>query len=306
MAISPYIKQLRTSIGTDLILLPSVAVLPFDEEGRILLVRQRDRGTWGTIGGSVEVDEDPQVSAIREAKEEAGVEVELTGLLAVLGGPEYRITYPHGDRTAYVSTVYRARVTGGTPHPDGEETSEIGWFHPSELDSLDDLGDFARHSLRSLGLLGVGADRPRRGERPEVSHEGPQRQLTQRSPAEVWVDLLVRLRALPGVEEGHSQVSPASSRAFFLTGRPHEITAQSNLAPGGRLEPVHLHGVDDTSLHLVLPRERGAELQSLGWLEPHAYGDHGTEWFVYGPRDAGEVEVVIGLARESLEFGQTG
>lgn len=116
---------------------------------------------------------------------------------------------------------------------------------------------------------------------------------------------MARVFALPGTQEGHSQVSPASSRAVFLVGQPHERSPESSLAPGRRLEPVHLHGVEDTSVHLVLPADRGAELVRLGWAEPHGYADHGTEFMVYGPRDESELEVVVAVIEESLEFADT-
>ena len=57
---------------------------------------------------------------------------------------------------------------------------------------------------------------------------------------------------------------------------------------------MHLHGVDDTSVHLVLAPERGVRLAELGWLEPHGYADFGTEGMLYGPRDEAE----LGSGRE--------
>lgn len=68
---------MREKIGRELLLVPSVAVLRRDEHDRILLVRLADTGRWATIGGAVEVDEDPRDAAVREAKEEAGIVVEL-------------------------------------------------------------------------------------------------------------------------------------------------------------------------------------------------------------------------------------
>lgn len=152
MPISPYIRRVRESIGHDLLLLPAVAVLPRDDAGRLLLVRQTDNGRWATIGGSVEVDEDPEVAAVREAAEEAGVTVEITKLVAVQGGPQFRTTYPNGDEVSYVSVIYEAQVVGGEPRPDHDETSEVGWFHHDQLAELD-LAAFARHTFTALGWL---------------------------------------------------------------------------------------------------------------------------------------------------------
>ena len=94
------------------------------ERGRLLLVRIIDTGRWATIGGAVEPDESPAEAALREAEEEAGVTLELGPILAVLGGPEYRMTYPNGDQTSYVVTAFGAEVIGGSPRPDGDETSD--------------------------------------------------------------------------------------------------------------------------------------------------------------------------------------
>jgi ADP-ribose pyrophosphatase YjhB (NUDIX family) len=150
--VSPYIAHLRQSIGHDLLLLPSVAVLPRDDLGRILLVRQSDTGRWATIGGSVEVDEDPGDAARREATEEAVVTVQLGEVVGVLGGPEFRLDYPNGDQVAYVSVVYEASVVGGEPAPDRDEVSEVAWVGLAELDTLD-VTPFTRAMFTRLGLL---------------------------------------------------------------------------------------------------------------------------------------------------------
>lgn len=136
VAISSYIVSMRQRVGHDLLLLPSVAVLPVDDLGRVLLVRQIDTGNWATIGGMVEVDESPEEAGVREAQEEAGVVVELVRLVSALGGPEFRGKYPNGDEVAYVSCVYAARVISGKPTHDGDETSEVGWFEKDIIPSL--------------------------------------------------------------------------------------------------------------------------------------------------------------------------
>jgi hypothetical protein len=145
---------------------------------------------------------------------------------------------------------------------------------------------------------------PRPGPRPTTSDVGPHRQVDQRAPAAVWGELVARVFALDDVVEGISQVSPASSRAVFLVDLVEETVPERSLAPGRRVEPVHLHGVEDTSVHLVLPAGRGAELVRLGWAEPHQYADFGTEYMVYGPRDRAELESVLSVIEESLRFAR--
>jgi len=145
---------------------------------------------------------------------------------------------------------------------------------------------------------------PRAGARPAVSTSGPQTQLSQQSSPELWGRLIARVFALDGVIEGHSQVSPASSRAVFFADDAAERAPETSLAPGQRLEPVHLHGVADTSLHVCLPAERGEELTTLGWAEPHQYEDFGTEFLIYGPRTEAELDVALGIVGESLVFAR--
>jgi ADP-ribose pyrophosphatase YjhB (NUDIX family) len=151
VAISPYIRRLRQLVGHELLVLPSVGVFPRDAEGRVLLVRTVDTHQWAAIGGAVEPDESPEQAAVREAEEEAGVTVRLGPVLAVLGGPEYRMTYPNGDQTCYVSTVFDACVIGGIPTPDGDETSDVRWWDPAQLPT-DQMSPFTQALVRDVGL----------------------------------------------------------------------------------------------------------------------------------------------------------
>src|SRR5271166_4905676 len=48
-------------------------------DGKILLIHHRQLGKWLPLGGHIELDEDPEQAALREAKEESGLDVELLG-----------------------------------------------------------------------------------------------------------------------------------------------------------------------------------------------------------------------------------
>jgi ADP-ribose pyrophosphatase YjhB (NUDIX family) len=153
VSIAAHIARLRAVVGHELLLVPSVSVLPVDEAGRVLLVRHtgHDDG-WGVLGGAVDVGESPAVAAVREAREEISADVQLVRLVDVLGGPDYEVSYPNGDRTAYVTAVYEARIINGSPAPGDGELSDLGWFTPEELPSLQ-LSRFSRALLHATGRL---------------------------------------------------------------------------------------------------------------------------------------------------------
>ena len=84
----------------------------------MLLVRHVEGDLWTTPGGMIEPEETPANAAVREAWEETGLVVELVRIVGVFGGERCTSTYANGDRIAWVSTVFEARVIGGTLRPD--------------------------------------------------------------------------------------------------------------------------------------------------------------------------------------------
>jgi 8-oxo-dGTP pyrophosphatase MutT (NUDIX family) len=153
VGIAAHIARLRAVVGHELLVLPSVSVLPVDAAGRVLLVRPagHDDG-WNILGGAVDPGESPAAAAVREAREEIGVDLELGRLLDVLGGPDYEVTYPNGDRVAYVTVVYEATIVSGSPAPADGELSEVDWFAPGDLHGLQ-MSRFARALLEATGRI---------------------------------------------------------------------------------------------------------------------------------------------------------
>ncbi len=147
-----YVSDVRALVGHQLLLLPAVSVHIRDDAGRLLLVHQIDRQQWGTVGGSIEPGESPSEAAVREAREETGLEVELTGPVAALGGEGFQMTYPNGDQCAYISIVYDARIVGGELAPDGVEVSHCSWFTPQELGDAG-ISTVSRSVLAAVGIL---------------------------------------------------------------------------------------------------------------------------------------------------------
>jgi ADP-ribose pyrophosphatase YjhB (NUDIX family) len=81
----------------------------FDEEGRILLVRRSDDQRWCLPCGWVDPNETPAQAAVRETREEVGLEVRIVRLVDVLTRPPSVETGPH---TA-VAVIYLCEITGG-------------------------------------------------------------------------------------------------------------------------------------------------------------------------------------------------
>lgn len=143
MAISEYLRGLRAKIGHDPIMQPAVCVLIFDDAGRVLLTRQKDDGRWHTVGGAIEPHEEPAAAALREAKEETGLNIVLDRVSAVYAGPDQ--TYANGDRVYYTTIAFTARVAAGeAPAVTDDEGLELRFF---PLDALPALNDWDRRSI---------------------------------------------------------------------------------------------------------------------------------------------------------------
>jgi ADP-ribose pyrophosphatase YjhB (NUDIX family) len=153
MGMPAHISRLRAAVGHDLLLLPSVSVLPADGAGRVLLVRHAGHHDgWAVLGGAVEIGESPAQAAIRETREETGLGIRLRALLDVLGGPDYEVTYPNGDRAAYVTAVYDAEIISGAPAAADGELSDLAWFSPGELTRIP-LTRLSRALLRAVSRI---------------------------------------------------------------------------------------------------------------------------------------------------------
>jgi ADP-ribose pyrophosphatase YjhB (NUDIX family) len=135
MPIPDFLVSLRSRIGNDLLVLPSVSGCVFDDDGRLLMARH-ENGVWAPPGGLVEPDESPSAALVREINEEVSLEVEALGLVGVYGGPEFRVLYPNGDQVSYVITVYGCAVVGGEIAPDLDEVSEARFMHEREMEGL--------------------------------------------------------------------------------------------------------------------------------------------------------------------------
>jgi 8-oxo-dGTP diphosphatase len=102
----------------------SAAVVAADEMGRILLVRSPLRG-WEMPGGQAELGESLEAAAIREAKEESGIEVSDLVFCGIFQSVDRGI----------VNALFAGRCCGGAPRL-SPESIEVGFFAPDEALAL--------------------------------------------------------------------------------------------------------------------------------------------------------------------------
>lgn len=134
------------------------------EKGRILLIHHRNLDKWLPLGGHIELDEDPEAAALREAHEESGLEVELIGerppttspgtraLIAPRFLDIHRITGTH----EHIGLIYWARPRNGSLKLSATEHHDIRWCSSTELDALqppmsDAVKWYCRKAIEEIG-----------------------------------------------------------------------------------------------------------------------------------------------------------
>ena len=100
-------------------------IIQLDGGGIVLIKRKNRPQGWALPGGFVDYGETVEHAAVREAKEETGLEVELVRLLGVYSDPS------RDSRQHTISTVFVARASG-TP-VGGDDAAEAAVFNENDL-----------------------------------------------------------------------------------------------------------------------------------------------------------------------------
>ncbi|MGV9362285.1 NUDIX domain-containing protein [Amycolatopsis sp. NPDC003731] len=115
---------------------PSVTVVIRDDAGRVLLIHKIDNDLWALPGGGHDVGERITDTAVREVREETGLDIEVTRLVGTYTDPRHVMAYDDGEVRQQFSLCFEGRWIGGQPREDGTETKAVRWVEPAELDSL--------------------------------------------------------------------------------------------------------------------------------------------------------------------------
>jgi ADP-ribose pyrophosphatase YjhB (NUDIX family) len=129
----------------------SVSIFLSDKLGRLLMVQDVDKygGKWSPIAGFVDVayNEEPEMAALREAKEELGLTIRLDELIGVwhyyADDDKDAVAYgkENGDSTVdkahmHIGYSYRGTILDGTFIMQEDEIQNYGFFTPEEVEQL--------------------------------------------------------------------------------------------------------------------------------------------------------------------------
>lgn len=129
-----YIKWIRSKVGQEPIILNFVGGCIRNDNGEILLQKRKDKNVWGFPGGAIEIGESAQETAIREIKEETGLDVFPQKMIGVYTG--YFDEYPNGDKAQVISIFFDLEIVGGNLIESNDETLELKFFDEKSIPKL--------------------------------------------------------------------------------------------------------------------------------------------------------------------------
>jgi ADP-ribose pyrophosphatase YjhB (NUDIX family) len=117
-------------------LVPAVVVVVANEAGEILLIRRTDNDKWALPGGVIDLGESVRQAAIRETKEETGIECEITGIVGIYSDPGHIIRYTSNEEVRQeFAIVLTGRFLSGDLTP-SSESREVHWVAMGTTESL--------------------------------------------------------------------------------------------------------------------------------------------------------------------------
>ena len=135
MSVPDFVLELRKHVGTTpLWLAGATAVIRHPDGAHVLLVRRSDNGWWTPVTGIVDPGEHPAEAAIREAREEAAVDIRVDRIASV--GVSRMVTYDNGDQAQYIDHTFACTYLDGDPYPADGENTDVRWF---PIDALPDM-----------------------------------------------------------------------------------------------------------------------------------------------------------------------
>jgi len=132
-----YIMNLRKHVGHEPLIGIGATTLVFNDKKELLLNLRSDTNTWGIPGGSMELYETIEETAVRELKEEAGINADELELVTVLSGNEYYFEYPNGDKMCTVIVLFKVLNYTGKVKVSDNESKKLEFFSLNKLPNME-------------------------------------------------------------------------------------------------------------------------------------------------------------------------
>lgn len=130
-----YILDLRKieGVGHRPLQMVAAGVFLFDAQGRVLLEKRTDDGTYCVPGGSMELGETPEEAAKRELFEETGLIAKDLHFINVEAGEKCHFIYPNGDEVYAVDINYFCDSYEGILKNQEGEVDDLKFYGVGEL-----------------------------------------------------------------------------------------------------------------------------------------------------------------------------
>ncbi|HKY14764.1 MAG TPA: NUDIX hydrolase N-terminal domain-containing protein [Microthrixaceae bacterium] len=129
-----------------------------NDDGQILLIQRADSGIWLYPTGWADIGYSASEVAIKEVREETGIEVEVRRLIGLFDGLRLGFT-----TTPLYSLVFHCHAIGGELRPHPLEVLDARWFDPDDLpEPLARVHHWGEHALAAI-----------RGDEVEVLYDHP-------------------------------------------------------------------------------------------------------------------------------------
>ena len=139
-----YIMNLRKYVGHEPLIGLGATTIVFNNKKEILLNLRSDTNTWGIPGGSMELYETIEETAIRELKEETNILADNLEFITILSGKDYYFEYPNGDKMCTVIVLFKVLNYNGEIKANDNESKQLKFF---DIDNLPNMESRAKNIL---------------------------------------------------------------------------------------------------------------------------------------------------------------
>jgi 8-oxo-dGTP pyrophosphatase MutT (NUDIX family) len=116
-------------------IVPAASAIVVNDEGKILVHRRSDNDLWALTGGAMEIGESIAETAIREVKEETGLDVKPEYIIGIYTDPRHVLAFSNGEVRQEFSLCFACSLVSGTISV-SDESFEVAFLSSREIEHL--------------------------------------------------------------------------------------------------------------------------------------------------------------------------